>query len=292
VRAHAVKVGIELVGDIPIYVAMDSADAWASPELFEFDKDRNPLRVAGVPPDYYCATGQLWGNPVYRWDVMKKDGYAWWVARIKKSFEFADIVRIDHFRAFESFWAVPAGSETAVHGEWVPGPGMGLFKSLKESLGTLPFIAEDLGIITDQVKELRDKAGLPGMKVLQFAFDGNPLNPHLPYNIPFNSVVYTGTHDNDTTVGWLDTLSGADRSRVDAYIGSATAGVQDIIRLAYATTAQRCVVPLQDILALDSRSRMNTPGRAEGNWKWRCPEELFTKENLAAVKDFAELYGR
>jgi 4-alpha-glucanotransferase len=292
-RAHAAREGIELVGDIPIYVAMDSADAWASPELFEFDKDRNPLRVAGVPPDYFCATGQLWGNPVYRWDVMKKDGYAWWAARIKKSFEFADTVRIDHFRAFESFWAVKAGSETAEHGEWVPGPDMGLFKCLKEALGPLPLIAEDLGIITDQVKELRDKAGLPGMKVLQFAFDGNPSNPHLPYNIPSNSVVYTGTHDNDTTAGWLDTLSGADRSRVDEYIGSGrVAAVNDIIRLAFATTAQRCVVPLQDVLGLGSASRMNTPGRAEGNWKWRCPEELFMQDKLAFVKELAGIYGR
>jgi 4-alpha-glucanotransferase len=293
VRAHASKEGIELIGDIPIYVAMDGADAWASPELFEFDKNRNPIRVAGVPPDYYSATGQLWGNPVYRWDVMKKDGFAWWVARIKKSLEFADVVRIDHFRAFESFWAVKAGSETAIHGKWVPGPGLGLFKRLKEELGSLPFIAEDLGVITAKVKKLREEAGLPGMKVLQFAFDGKPSNPHLPYNIPFNSVVYTGTHDNNTTVGWLDMLSGVERSRVDAYIGSGrAAGVHDLIRLAYAATATRCVIPLQDVLGLDSRSRMNMPGKAEGNWKWRCPEELFKADKLAFVNDLADIYGR
>ncbi|HUI91095.1 MAG TPA: 4-alpha-glucanotransferase [Chitinivibrionales bacterium] len=293
VRAAAAAQGVELIGDIPIYVAMDSADAWSSPELFEFDKLRNPLRVSGVPPDYYSSTGQLWGNPVYRWDVLKKDNYAWWVARIKRSLEFADIVRIDHFRAFESFWAVKAGSENAMHGEWVPGPGLAFFRCVKKSIGSLPFIAEDLGVITDEVKKLRDDTGLPGMKVLQFAFDGNTENPHLPHNIPENSVVYTGTHDNDTTAGWLNTLTGEERGRVNAYLGSGRpAVVDDFIRLAYATPAARCIVPLQDVLCLDSKSRMNTPGRAEGNWRWRCPEGLFRAEKLAFVKELADMYGR
>jgi 4-alpha-glucanotransferase len=180
VRAQAADAGIQLIGDIPIYVALESADAWSSPELFEFDANGNPLRVSGVPPDYYSETGQLWGNPLYKWEVMKRDGYAWWIERIRKSLEYADIVRLDHFRAFESFWAVPAGSATAINGEWVKGPGIDLFAEIKKAIGSLPFIAEDLGIITDKVEKLRDDAGLPGMKVMQFAFDGNALNPHLP----------------------------------------------------------------------------------------------------------------
>jgi 4-alpha-glucanotransferase len=293
VRTHAEREGVRLIGDIPFYVALESSDAWSAPELFEFDENRNAVRVSGVPPDYFSETGQLWGNPVYKWDVMRKDGYSWWVARTKKSLEFADTIRIDHFRAFESFWAVKAGSPNALNGEWVPGPGMDLFMRLKETLGSLPFIAEDLGIITDRVKKLRDCAGLPGMKVLQFAFDGNPANPHLPHNIPFNSVVYTGTHDNDTTAGWLNTLSGVERRRVDAYIGSADAtGPLDLVRLAFATAADLCIIPLQDVLSLDSRHRMNTPGRSDGNWKWRCPADLLKGENLAVVKDLAEIYGR
>jgi 4-alpha-glucanotransferase len=292
-KAHAGKEGIRLIGDIPIYVAMESSDAWSMPELFEFDENRNPIRVAGVPPDYYSGTGQLWGNPLYRWDVLEKNGYAWWVARVKKMLEHADVLRVDHFRAFESFWAVKAGSENAMNGEWVPGPGMKLFICLKKALGSLPFIAEDLGIITDEVLKLRDEAGLSGMKVLQFAFDGNVDNPYLPYNIPENSVVYTGTHDNDTTAGWINTLSGVDRRRVDTFVGSRdTTSVQDIIRLAYASTAELCIIPLQDVFGLDSRHRMNTPGRAEGNWRWRCPEELFKVKNLEVVKEFAAIYGR
>jgi 4-alpha-glucanotransferase len=293
IRAHARKEDIRLVGDVPIYVALNSSDAWASPELFEFDADANPLRVAGVPPDYYAETGQLWGNPVYRWDEMKKDGYAWWIRRMRKTFEFVDIIRLDHFRGFESFWAVPWGSKTAEHGEWGKGPGESLFDCLKESIGSLPFIAEDLGIITDEVIALRDRYGFPGTKVLQFAFDGNPDNPHLPYNIFSNSVVYTGTHDNDTTVGWLNTLSGVERRRVDAYIASGnTSGTEDLIRLAYSTTANLSIIPMQDVLGLDSRSRMNVPGRAEGNWNWRCKKEDFVQDKLLKVKELAVLYGR
>jgi 4-alpha-glucanotransferase len=282
-----------LIGDLPIYVALDGVDAWANSPLFEFDERRNPLRVAGVPPDYFCESGQLWGNPVYNWQTMEKDGFAWWIARVKKSLEFADLIRLDHFRGFESFWAVPAGSATAKKGVWAPGPGMKLFSAVAETVGSLPFIAEDLGVITDEVLDLREAAGLPGMKVLQFAFDGNPDNPHLPYNIPLDSVVYTGTHDNDTTTGWLDTLAGADRRRVDSYVGARNASnCDDLIRLAYASSAGLCVVPMQDILGLDSSARMNTPGRADGNWGWRCSAADFTKEKLLRVKEFSEIYGR
>jgi 4-alpha-glucanotransferase len=293
VRDYAKENGVWLIGDIPMYVAFDSVDAWANGGLFEVDGGGRPLRVSGVPPDYYCATGQLWGNPLYKWDEMEKDGFAWWIARAKRSLEFADIVRLDHFRGFESFWAVPAGDTTAEHGTWAKGPGMALFSAVKEALGGLPFVAEDLGVITDEVIDLRNRAGLPGMKVLQFAFDGDPENSHLPYNISVDSVVYTGTHDNDTTAGWLATLSGGDRARVDAYVGTRTAATaDDIIRLAYSTNAGLCIVPMQDVLGIGSAGRMNTPGRADGNWRWRCPGRDFVREKLARVKEFASVYGR
>ncbi len=293
VREHAARRGVWLIGDLPIYVALDGVDAWANSRLFEFDAQRNPLRVAGVPPDYFSETGQLWGNPIYNWEEMRKDGYAWWLARVKRSLEFADMVRLDHFRGFESFWAVPAASATAQGGEWVPGPGIALFEAIRESIGSLPFIAEDLGVITDEVIQLRDDAGLPGMKVLQFAFDGNPDNPHLPHNIGVDSVVYTGTHDNDTCAGWLDTMSGTDRRRVDAYIGSrAASSYDDLVRLAFATTASLCIIPMQDVLGAGSEARMNTPAKVEGNWQWRCPAASFSKETLAKVKELAGTYGR
>ena len=293
VRKHAVSQSVWLIGDLPIYVALDGVDTWAHSPLFEFDERRNPLRVAGVPPDYFCESGQLWGNPVYNWQTMEENGFAWWIARVKKSLEFADLIRLDHFRGFESFWAVPAGSATAKKGVWAPGPGMKLFSALAEAVGSLPFVAEDLGVITDEVLDLREAAGLPGMNVLQFAFDGNPDNPHLPYNIPVESVVYTGTHDNDTTAGWLDTLAGADRRRVDTYVGARNASTcDDLIRLAFASPAGLCIVPLQDVLGLGSSGRMNAPGRADGNWGWRCAAADFTKEKLLRVKAFAGIYGR
>jgi 4-alpha-glucanotransferase len=293
VRDHADAHGVRLVGDIPIYVALDSCEAWSSPGLFEFDRDQRPLRVSGVPPDYYCETGQLWGNPLYRWDTMKRDGYAWWISRIKKMLEAAHLVRLDHFRGFESFWAVTAGGETAVDGAWVKGPGIDFFDNVKNALGGLPFIAEDLGDITRDVERLRQDAGIPGMKVLQFAFDGDPANPHLPYAITPDSVVYTGTHDNDTTAGWLDTISGVQRRCIDSYIGSGkVTKCEDLVRCAYATAADLCIIPLQDVLGLDSRHRMNTPGKAEGNWRWRCAPEFFTGESLSRVHEFSKIYGR
>jgi len=292
-RRHAASVGVRLIGDIPIYVALDSSDVWASPSLFEFDVGLRPERVSGVPPDYYSATGQLWGNPLYRWDAMKRDGYRWWVSRLAKSLEFADVIRLDHFRGFESYWAVPAGSPTAEKGEWVKGPGIAFFRQLTAKLGGLPLIAEDLGDITPAVERLRTDAGLPGMKVLQFAFDGNPANPHLPYAVIPDSIVYTGTHDNDTAAGWLNTVSGVVRRRIDTYLGlGKTTECEDLVRCAYATAADLCVTPLQDVLGLDSSHRMNTPGQASGNWRWRCPPHLFSPQAFLKVKEFSEIYGR
>jgi 4-alpha-glucanotransferase len=293
VKERAARENLRLIGDIPIYVALDSCEVWASPAAFELDGDLCPRRVSGVPPDYFAKTGQLWGNPLYRWDVMKNDGYAWWVSRIRKALEFADVVRLDHFRGFESYWAVPRGSATAENGEWIKGPGMDFFNCLKRELGGLPFIAEDLGDITPAVDRLRTGTGLPGMKVLQFAFDGNRNNPHLPYAVTRDSVVFTGTHDNDTTAGWLDTLSGVVRSRIDSYLGQGkTSECEDLVRCAYATVADLCIIPLQDVLGLDSQNRMNTPGQAGGNWRWRCPPHLFASASLMKVKEFAEIYGR
>ena len=293
VRLHAQGLGIRILGDLPIYVSFDGADTWAWPELFEFDDQGRPLRVAGVPPDYFSKDGQLWGNPLYRWEAMRADGFAWWIRRIRQALEYLDLVRLDHFRGFESYWAVPADSPTAVHGEWVQGPGIALFEALKETLDPLPLVAEDLGVITDEVVALREAAGLPGMKVLQFAFDGHPDNPYLPYNVPADSVLYTGTHDNDTTVGWFTNAPEYDQAQVCEYLdcqGSHFWG--PFLRMAYASPARLCIVPLQDILALGSEHRMNTPGRPEGNWQWRFRWDMIRADHFAMVKRFVATYGR
>ena len=292
-RAHAGMLGIRILGDLPIYVSFDGADTWASPELFEFDDQGRPLRVAGVPPDYFSKDGQLWGNPLYRWEAMRADGYAWWIARITQTLERLDLVRLDHFRAFESYWAVPANSPTAVRGEWVKGPGIELFVAIKRALGSLPLVAEDLGLITDEVVALREAAGLPGMKVLQFAFDGNLDNPYLPYNVPADSVMYTGTHDNDTTVGWFTSAPEYDKAQVCEYLDCQGAQFWGpFLRMAYAAPSRVCIVPLQDILALGSEHRMNTPGQSEGNWQWRFRWDMIREDHFAMVKRFAAFYGR
>ncbi len=293
VRAHAQALGIGIIGDIPCYVSFDSADTWASRDLFEFDDRCRPIRVAGVPPDYFSETGQLWGNPLYRWDAMKADGYAWWIARLGTTLERLDLVRVDHFRGFESYWAVPAGSPTAVQGEWVKGPGLEFFEALRRALGALPLIAEDLGHITDEVVALRDAVGLPGMKVLQFAFDGNPDNPYLPYNVVADSVIYTGTHDNDTTVGWFTNAPEPDKERVCAYLGCRGAEFwAPFLRMAYAAPSRLAMVPLQDILALGSEHRLNTPGTSQGNWRWRFRWDMIREDHFAMVRHFATVYGR
>jgi 4-alpha-glucanotransferase len=246
-----------------------------------------------VPPDYFSENGQLWGNPLYRWDAMKADGYAWWIARLKKTLERLDLLRVDHFRGFASYWAVPAGSPNAVEGQWVKGPGIKFFDAIRRALGSLPLIAEDLGLITDDVVALREAAGLPGMKVLHFAFDGNPDNPYLPYNIAADSVVYTGTHDNDTTVAWFTHAPEYDKRRVCEYLDCRGAEFwAPFLRMAYAAPSRLSIVPLQDILALGSGHRLNTPGTCEGNWEWRFRWNMIREDHFAMVQHFTAVYGR
>jgi len=293
IKNYANAKNIKIIGDIPYYTAYDSSDAWAWPELFELDENGKPFRVAGVPPDYFSEDGQLWGNPLYLWEYMKQDGYSWWIRRIKKTLEWVDYVRLDHFRGFESYWAVPASSKTAVNGEWVKGPGINLFNSIRNELGKLPVIAEDLGEITYGVEELRCQAGLPGMKVLQFAFDGNPDNPYLPHNIYTDSITYTGTHDNDTSQGWFDNLTVPEKNRVTGYLGCNESGfLERFLRLAFGSSSRLCIIPFQDVLGLDTKHRMNIPGKDSGNWQWRFTNDLVSIEKLSLVASLTSIYGR
>jgi 4-alpha-glucanotransferase len=292
-KQYANRQGIRIVGDIPIFVAYDSADAWSHPELFYFDEAGKLTVVAGVPPDYFSPTGQLWGNPLYRWDVMAQDGYAWWTARFKMAFQWLDVVRLDHFRGFEAYWAVPAGEETAINGKWVKGPGTDLFRAVGQALGPLLIIAEDLGLITPEVETLRDELGFPGMKVLQFAFCGDPTHPYLPHNYECNYVVYTGTHDNDTTLGWFDSASQEERTYAQKYMGVHGDQINwDMIRLALMSVANTAILPLQDVLGIGSEGRMNTPSRASGNWSWRYTEGMLTEAVRDRLEDLTEIYGR
>ncbi|MFW5813255.1 MAG: 4-alpha-glucanotransferase [Fibrobacterota bacterium] len=290
---YASSKNLKLIGDIPYYTAYDSSDTWAEPSQFEFDEDARPVRVAGVPPDYFSETGQLWGNPLYRWDVMKRDGYRWWTRRIRKTLELVDYIRLDHFRAFDSYWAIPADSPTAVTGEWVEGPGIHFFDAIKSRFGELPFIAEDLGDITPDVTKLREQIAAPGMKILQFAFDANPTNPYLPYNISQDSVTYTGTHDNDTSLGWFSQLSEAEKKRVCDYLGCTEDAFMDhFLRCAYGTPSWLCIVPFQDVLELYSKHRMNTPGTLWGNWQWRFTESMPLEEKMKKISELTLIYGR
>jgi len=296
VRTFAKKQGISLIGDVPFYAAYDSSDTWLEPKQFLFDKNLCPVEVAGVPPDYFSETGQLWGNPLYKWETMKTNKYSWWRRRIQKTLEFADYIRIDHFRAFDSYWAIPYGNPTAVNGKWRKGPGKRFFDAIKEALGELPFIAEDLGDITDGVIKLREAIGAPGMKILQFAFDSNTNNPYLPYNIPKDSVTYTGTHDNDTSIGWFSTLSEENKKRVCDYLGYhgrvEEAFVDMFIRCALASPSWLCLIPMQDVLALGGKHRMNTPGTMLGNWQWRMTQKMPIYEKLEELSKLTEIYGR
>ena len=269
-KAYANGKSIEIVGDAPIFIAYQSAEVWARRELFELDANGKPNVVAGVPPDAFSDTGQRWGNPLYRWKAHAKEGYAWWVQRIRRIFELVDVVRIDHFRGFVGYWEIPASEPTAVKGRWLPGPGNALFKAIAKELGPLPIIAEDLGVITPEVSALRHKFAFPGMRILHFAFEGGSGNAYLPHNYEVDAVVYTGTHDNDTTLGWWAALGEAERQRVRDYLGTDGHEIHwDLIRAACASVADTAVHPMQDVLGLGGEHRMNLPGRGEGYWEWR-----------------------
>ncbi|MEE8525612.1 MAG: 4-alpha-glucanotransferase [Thermoanaerobaculia bacterium] len=291
-RRIAAGYGIRLFGDLPIYVALDSADVWVHRELFDLDEEGRPRAVAGVPPDAYSETGQLWGNPLYRWDQVASEGYRWWIERVRANLELCDRLRIDHFRGFVAYWRVPAGAETAAVGEWVDGPGRRFFDALRGALGRpsledLPLVAEDLGVITPDVEALRRKLGLPGMKVLHFAF-GEDDSEHLPDRFEPACVVYTGTHDNDTTVGWYQSLDDEARRRHRRYTGAAADVHWTLIELAYESVAETAMVPVQDVLGLDREARMNTPAVAEGNWSWRLRESQLTPELARRLRALVE----
>jgi 4-alpha-glucanotransferase len=286
--------GIAIIGDLPIFVAYDSADVWTHQEQFFLDDRGRAEVVAGVPPDYFSATGQLWGNPLYRWDVMARDGYSWWIARLRMALAQFDHVRVDHFRGFAAYWAIPANEETAINGRWQPGPGADFFAVVERELGDLPIIAEDLGLITEDVGALRDRFKLPGMKVLQFA-PSDPQNPYLPHQYEPNCVVYTGTHDNDTTRGWWATATPEERAFLTRYLGAEPTDATvawELIRLALGSVARTAIVPLQDLLGLGSEARMNTPGKEQGNWGWRFDAALLTPALGERLRDLTELFAR
>jgi 4-alpha-glucanotransferase len=295
-RDRARQLGIAIMGDIPVFVAHDSADVWAHQHLFKLDDNGQPVVVAGVPPDYFSAVGQLWGNPLYDWEAMAAEGYAWWIARVKHLLELVDLVRIDHFRGFEAAWEVPAQATTAIHGEWVRGPGEAVFTAIGNALGggQPPVVAEDLGLITDEVRALLKATRFPGMKVLQFAFGGGADNPYLPHNyLDPNCVVYTGTHDNDTTRGWLTTASEHEREHLARYLGPERPHTaEELMRLALRSTANTAIVPLQDVLDLGSEARVNTPGAPQGNWAWRLRADQFDPSRADCLAEMTLTYGR
>ena len=293
-RAYAAKKGIRIIGDIPIYVAYDSADVWASPELFQLDENLKPLGVAGCPPDAFSATGQLWGNPLYRWEYHKETGYEWWMRRIARCYELYDILRIDHFRGFDAYYSIPYGDPTAEFGHWEKGPGYDIFRVMKEKLGKMEVIAEDLGFLTPSVLRLVKRSGYPGMKVLLFAFPGGEENAYLPHNYEKNAVVYTGTHDNDTIEGWLKSARRADISFAMRYLGVKRRKDirQGMIRAALSSVADTAVIPIQDYLGLDNRARMNLPSTLGENWKWRLLPGELTEELAQEMRRLSKLYGR
>lgn len=292
-RAQAHARGIRLMGDLAIFIAHDSADVWAHQDLFHLDNTGHPTVVAGVPPDYFSETGQRWGNPIYRWDALAADGYRWWIARVRQALQLQDFLRLDHFRGFEAYWEIPGEAETAVSGHWEPGPGEALFSAIRDALGDVPFVAEDLGVITPEVVALRKRLKLPGMRVLQFGFGSDASNGFLPHNYTRNTVVYTGTHDNDTTRGWFASMAPSERDHALAYLRSNERDiVWDMIRAAEASVAQIAIVPLQDALELGSEARMNYPSKPEHNWAWRCPLDLLTPAVAARLAELATLYGR
>lgn len=296
-KKYANKRGISIYGDMPIYVSMDSSDIWANPEMFMLDSDRKPTKVAGCPPDDFSPTGQLWGNPLYDWDYMDKNNYKWWIKRVQYSAKLFDLTRIDHFRGFESFYAIPAGDKTAEHGEWLQGPSMKLFSAIKADLGDVKLVAEDLGFLTDEVKAMLKAAGYPGMNVLEFGFGGED-SSYLPHNYVKNSVVYIGTHDNETALGWYLAQDKAGKKRIRKYLGldksaSDSKVVRELIRCAYASVSENCVIQMQDWLCLDNSARMNIPSTiGGGNWAWRMDKDACTKELAKAMKKMAKTYFR
>ena len=311
-KEYANENGISIIGDIPIFVAPDSADVWANQKFFQLDENGKPLCVAGVPPDYFCATGQLWGNPLYDWDLMKKDGYKWWISRIARVLELTDCVRIDHFRGFEAYWSVGANEETAINGKWIKGPGIDLFKAIRKKLGDIPIIAEDLGVITDEVRDLRDTAQLPGMKVLQFAFSAGEIkengmvNSFMPHQFESaQCVAYTGTHDNDTLQAWLELIDDDTLEIVGQYfageklpLDKIKAGVKNgnlrrqMIRAAVASSAAWAVIPLQDVLGCTNEARMNRPATTGSNWTWRMKKGALKEKDAQWLSFLNAMYGR
>ena len=295
-KAHARANGIRLIGDLPFFVSPDSSDVWTNPEFFVLTEQRRPSVVAGVPPDYFSADGQLWGNPVYNWEALRSTGYRWCMNRLRALLCHVDVVRLDHFRGFVAAWHVPAGAPNAREGRWVAGPGADFFAAAKNELGTLPFIAEDLGLITRDVIQLRDSQNIPGMRVLQFAFDGDPKSPHLPDNYIHNTVVYTGTHDNNTTRGWFEALPEQQRQTLWTYLrrapGESREVAPELMRLAWSSSAALAIAPLQDVLNLGAGARMNVPGRAAGNWQWRMADDMLSPPQFDWLRDLTAKTNR
>jgi 4-alpha-glucanotransferase len=298
-RKYANDQNIQIVGDISIYVCHNSSDVWSSPEIFKLDPQTfEPTYIAGVPPDYFSATGQLWGNPVYNWEKLQQTNFAWWIQRFQATLEYVDIVRVDHFRGFEAYWQVPAGEETAINGEWIKAPGVEFFETLGNALGSLPIMAEDLGIITPEVEELRDRFQFPGMRILQFAFGDDSSNAYLPHNYVRNTVVYPGTHDNDTAIGWWNKASDKEKQFVAKYLGyKSAAEITEInwefIQMALASVADLAILPLQDILGLDDRARMNDPSINAGNWRWRYESsQMLTSQIRDRLLEMTQIYSR
>lgn len=293
-KEYAGKNGIRIVGDIPIYVAADSSDVWSCPDQFALDGDYMPVEVAGCPPDAFSADGQLWGNPVYNWDLMRKDGYSWWKRRLSHSLKIYDVLRIDHFRGFDSYYCIPAGSTDARNGTWRKGPGADLFAEIKKDFGDLPIIAEDLGFLTDSVRSMLEEVGFPGMKVLQFAFDSRETNSgYLPHSYTRNTVVYTGTHDNDTILGWMDGITGDDMELACRYLRTTRENLaESMMASAMASVSDTCVLTMQDLIGLGGAARMNTPSTLGGNWKWRATLEQISGKAGSLLKSLTDLYGR
>jgi 4-alpha-glucanotransferase len=292
-RAAAAGHKIRILGDVAIFVNMDSADVWTHPDIFELDADLRPIHIAGVPPDYFSPTGQRWGNPLYRWDVLRAHGFDWWIDRIRRSRDLYDMIRLDHFRGFEAYWSIPADEETAINGTWVKAPGLELFNALEEALGPLPLVAEDLGLITPEVEALRRKLAMPGMRVLQFGFGDKGSHMHLPYQFAPGTVAYTGTHDNDTTPGWWGTLGKTERASVEALVGPVNnRPTWPLIRAAAGSVAEIAIVPMQDLLELGSEARMNTPAVPQGNWSWRVPEGNWKPQLAAQIAAIVDVTDR